>query len=132
MFQCPRWVSTLQAAELWGWLQGVRLATHMNWPRVCVDSESIVARCQIQGQRGAVFAPVSNVSCEPCSGFAVGLGYPLRVFLFCLNGTELIRLAQYTILTRSCPVYARERYWQWHSSPFYPQGLHCSGPFPVG
>ena len=25
MFQCPRWVGTLQAAELWGWVQGVRL-----------------------------------------------------------------------------------------------------------
>ena len=28
-FQCPRWVTTLQAAELWGWVQGVRLAAYM-------------------------------------------------------------------------------------------------------
>ena len=55
MFQCPSWVSTLQAAELWGWVQGVRLATYVKWPRVCVGSDSTVARCQVQGQRGAVF-----------------------------------------------------------------------------
>ena len=55
MFRCPRWVTTLQAADLWGWMQGVRLATDMKWPRVCVGSDSTVARCQIQGQRGAVF-----------------------------------------------------------------------------
>ena len=47
MFQCPRWVTTLQAVELWGWVQGVRLATYMKWPRVCVGSDSTVARCQI-------------------------------------------------------------------------------------
>ena len=55
VFQCPRWVSTLQAAELWGWMQGVCLAAYMKWPRVCVGSDSTVARCQIQGQRGAIF-----------------------------------------------------------------------------
>ena len=47
MFQCPRWVGTLQAAELWGWVQGVRLAAYMKRPRVCVGSDSTVARCQI-------------------------------------------------------------------------------------
>ena len=31
VFQCPRWVSTLQAVELWGWVQGVRLAAYMKW-----------------------------------------------------------------------------------------------------
>ena len=55
MFQCPRWVSTLQAAELWGWVQGIHLAAFMKWPRVFVGNDSTVARCQIQGQRGAVF-----------------------------------------------------------------------------
>ena len=55
MFPWPRWVSTLQAAELWGWVQGVRLAAYMKWPRVCVGSDSIVAQCQVEGQRGAVF-----------------------------------------------------------------------------
>ena len=55
MFPCPRWVGTLQAVELWGWVQGVRVAAYMKWPRVCVGSDSLVARCQIQGQRGAVF-----------------------------------------------------------------------------
>ena len=54
-FRCPRWVTNLQAAELWGWMQGVRLATCMKWPRVCVGSDSTVARCHIQGQRGVVF-----------------------------------------------------------------------------
>ena len=54
-FQCPCWVTTLQAAELWGWVQGVRLVAYMQWPRVCVGSDSAVARCQIWGQRGAVF-----------------------------------------------------------------------------
>ena len=29
MFQRPRWVTTLQAAELWGWVQGVCPATYM-------------------------------------------------------------------------------------------------------
>ena len=43
MFQCPREVSTLRAAELWGWVQGVRLATYMKWPRVLVGSDSTVA-----------------------------------------------------------------------------------------
>ena len=55
MFRCPRYVSTLQAAELWGWVHGVRLATSMKWPRVCVGSDSTVARCQVQGQKGAIF-----------------------------------------------------------------------------
>ena len=32
MFQCPGWVTTLQAAELWGWVQGVRLATYIYSP----------------------------------------------------------------------------------------------------
>ena len=44
MFECPRWVSTLRAAEFWGWVQGIRLATYMKWPRVCVGGDSIVAR----------------------------------------------------------------------------------------
>ena len=43
-FQCPRWVTTLQAAELRAWVQGVRLAAYMQWPRVCVGSDSAVAR----------------------------------------------------------------------------------------
>ena len=54
MLQCPRWVSTLQAAELCGSVEGVRLATYMKWPTVCVGSDSTVAQCQIQGHRGSV------------------------------------------------------------------------------
>ena len=51
MFRCPRWVSTLQAAELWGWVQGVRLATYMKWPRVCMGN--MVARASFIFSAGA-------------------------------------------------------------------------------
>ena len=54
-FQCPRWVTTLQAAKLWGLVQRVRLVAFMQWPRVCVGSNSAEARYHIQGRRGAVF-----------------------------------------------------------------------------
>ena len=98
-FQCPRWVTTLQAAELWGWVQGVRLAADMQWPRVCVGSDITVARCQIQGKGVLFFVRASHGYCGPCCGFDVGLGSPLRAFMHLLVVIRRIRLVGCMSLT---------------------------------
>ena len=98
-FQCPHWVTTLQAAQLWGWVQGVRLATCVKWPRVCVGSGSIVARCQIQGQRGAAFCAGQRRILRALFWLRCDLGFPLRAFMYRLVVTQRIRLVGCLILT---------------------------------
>ena len=61
MFQCPRWVGTLQAAELLGYVWAVTV----RW-----------RGARSRGREVQLFARVSNVSCMPCSGCAVGQEYP--------------------------------------------------------
>ena len=68
MFPCPRWVNTLQAAELWGWVQWVRLAAYMKWPWVCVGSDSTVWHGAKSKGRGAPF-------------FVLVSAYPTRLVL---------------------------------------------------
>ena len=80
MFQCPRWVSTLQAAELWGWVKGVRLAAYMKWPRVCVGSDSTVAR--YQGQTGAGFL-LGSATYPTCPVLAAPLVRDTHSGFFC-------------------------------------------------
>ena len=100
MLECPCWVTTLQVAELWGRVQGVRLATYMKWPRVCVGSDNTVARCHMRGKDVLSVAQASSGNCGPCSSCAVGLGFPLRVFMYLLTVTQRMRLAECTNLTR--------------------------------
>ena len=131
-FQGPRWVTTLQAAELWGWVQGVRLAAYMQWPRVCIGSDSTVARCQIQGQRGAAFCAgqqrilrsvflLRRWSRIPIAGFYVPSGRNLA--------DPPSRMHEFDSLC-SCLGSARERYRDWHLSPFPHSEIFALAPFP--
>ena len=81
VFQCPCWVSTLQAAELWGLVQGVRLAAYMKWPLVClgVDVTELWRGSRSKGTQMPFFALVNNISCVHCSGCAVGQECPSQV-----------------------------------------------------
>ena len=135
VFQYPRWSSTWRAAELWGWVHGVRLAGFMKWPRVCVGGDNIVGRCQIQGHRGAVF-------------FCSGQQRILRS-LFWLRRWSGMPIAGFFVPSernladppstvhefdseRSCLGFARQRYCQWRSSPFLYQDFLALAHFPCG
>ena len=119
-FQCPRWVTTLQAAELWGWVQGIRLATYMKCPRVCVGSDSTVARYQVQGQRVAVFCASQQRILRALFWLLRWFGIPLAGF-YVPFGRNLAdppsRVHEFDSMS-SCLGSAHERYWQGHSSPF--------------
>ena len=132
VFQCPRWVSTLQVAELWGWVQGDRLATYMKWPRVCVGSDSTVARCQVQGQRGAVFCSGQQHILRALVWLRRWFGIPIAGFYIpsgCKPADPPSRAHDYDSM-RSCLGSARERYWQWYSSPFPYHDFFAQAPFP--
>ena len=122
----------LQAAELWGWMQGVRLATYMKWPRVCVGSDSTVARCQIRGQRGAVFCAGQQRMLRALFWLRRWSGIPIVGF-YVPSGRNPTdppsRMHDFDSLS-SCLGSARERYWQWHSSPFPYQAFFALAPFP--
>ena len=131
-FRCPRLVTTLQAAELWGWVQGVRLATYMKGSRFCVGSDSTVARCQIQGQRGAVFCAGQQRILRALFWLRRWSGIPIAGF-YVPSGCNPVdppsRVHNFDSLS-SCLGSARERYWQWHSSPFPYQDFFALAPFP--
>ena len=132
MFQCPRWVSTLQA-ELWGWVQGVRLATYMKWPRVCVGSDSIVARCQIQGQRGAVFCSGQQRIQRALFWLRRWSGVPIAGFLSPVNETQRTRLAGFMSLTlRGLAWGLPERGTGNGTRPPFPTKISLHWPLPVG
>ena len=88
--QCPQWVSTLQAAELRGWVQGVRLATYMKWPRVCVGSDSTVARPDPRTERCCFLLWSATYLASPV--LASPLVWSAHCRVFC-SVTQRIRLA---------------------------------------
>ena len=72
---------------------------YMKWPRVCVGSDSTVARCQIQGQRGVVFCTGQQRILRALFWLGRWLGFPWRAFMYLLVVTQRIRLAECTNLT---------------------------------
>ena len=99
MFQCPQWVGTWQAEESWGWVHGVRRAACMQWPRVCVGSDSTVARCEIQGLTGGVFCCREQRVLRVLFWLRRSLGIPIDGFFSPLHATLQTRLAGYMSLT---------------------------------
>ena len=57
---CPRWVTSLQQAELMAAVRAFRLAAYMRWPGAYLGSESFVARAQLTNLRASTSLPVQQ------------------------------------------------------------------------
>ena len=53
--KAPRWVRTLQQAELYAVIYALRLGCYMRLPYVVVATDSDVSRAQVFSMRGGVY-----------------------------------------------------------------------------
>ena len=81
-WKCPRWITTLQQAELLCLLKACQLASYMQLPILYLGTGSWVSHCQSVRMRGS--ATPGMECCD--NGFGLGLGLLLLlVFFACLQ-----------------------------------------------
>ena len=118
----------------WGWVQGFRLAAYMKWPRVCVGSACTLARCRIQGQRGAVFCSGQQRVLRALFWLRRWSGLPIAGF-FVPSERNLAdprsRIHEFDS-ERSCLGVCPREVMAMALVPLSLPGFLCTGPFPVG
>ena len=70
--KAPKWIGTLQQAELYAAVYALRLGCYMRLPYVVVATDSDVGRAQILGMRGGIFFVASSDCFGSCSGSGAG------------------------------------------------------------